>query len=245
MDGSWSDFVAGARDIALVVPGPFSVSVIATVAAMGAGLTALQAYVMIGLTFAGASQLAALELMASEAAVVVIVVTALIINARFAIFSASLAPHFSDFSSRWRWLLGVVLSTPASVLSLTRFGDDEPVDARSYYLGAALTLWATWQIGSLLGIALGTRVPDLPGVDFVVPLVFIGLLFSTIDDRSTTVAAVVGGVIAVAGIGLPLDLGFLVGTGVGLLAGQAATWSGLDDRKRADPETDTGGGDRD
>lgn len=63
MDGSWSDFRAGVRDIALVVPGPFFVSLIATVAAMGAGLTTLQAYVMVGVTFAGASQLAALELM--------------------------------------------------------------------------------------------------------------------------------------------------------------------------------------
>lgn len=229
MDGSWSDFLAGARDIALVVPGPFSVSVIATVAAMGAGLTAVQAYVMIGVTFAGASQLAALELMASEAAVVVIVATALIINARFAIFSASLAPHFSEFSSRWRWLLGVLLSTPASVLALARFGDDEPVDARSYYLGAAFTLWATWQLGSLLGVALGSRVPDLPGVDFIVPLVFIGLLFSTIDDRSTAVAAAVGGVIAVAAVGLPLDLGFIVGTTIGIVAGQAVKWAGIDD----------------
>lgn len=228
MVGSRSDFLAGVRDIALVVPGPFSVSLISTVAAMSAGLTAIQAYVMIGVTFAGASQLAALELMASEAAVVVIVATALIINARFAIFSASLAPHFREFSSRWRWLLGVVLSTPASVLALARFNEDEGVDTRSYYLGAALTLWGTWQLGSLLGVALGTRVPDLPGVDFVVPLVFIGLLFSTIDTRSTAVAAAVGGLVAIAGAGLPLDLGFVVGTTGGIVAGQLVEWGGID-----------------
>lgn len=228
MDGSRSDFLAGVRDIALVVPGPFSVSLIATVAAMGAGLTAIQAYVMIGVTFAGASQLAALELMTNEAAVVVIVATALIINARFAIFSASLAPYFSEFSARWRWLLGLVLSTPASVLALTRFKADDALDTRSYYLGAALTLWATWQLGSLLGVALGARVPELPGVDFVVPLVFIGLLFSTIDTRSTVVAAAVGGSVAVVGTGLPLDLGFVVGTTAGILAGQLVEWGVLD-----------------
>jgi predicted branched-subunit amino acid permease len=230
MDGSWSDFRAGVRDIALVVPGPISVSLIATVAAMGAGLTALQAYVMVGLTFAGASQLAALELMGSEAAIVIIVATALIINARFAIFSASLAPHFSDVSSRWRWLLGVVLSTPASVLALARFAEDDSVDARSYYLGAALTLWATWQLGSLLGVALGSSVPDPPGVDFIIPLVFIGLLFSTISDRPTAIAAAVGGAVATAGAGLPLDLGFLVGTAVGILAGQLTESTALEER---------------
>lgn len=224
-DGSWADVLAGVRDIAVVLPGPFSVALVASVAATTAGLTAVQAYVMVGLTFAGASQLAALELMASEAAVVVVVATALIINARFAIFSASLAPHFSHFSARWRWLLGLVLSTPAAVLALARFGADESVDARSYYLGAAVTMWLVWQLGALLGIALGTRVPDIPGLDFVVPLVFIGLLFSTINGRATAVAAAVGGVVAVAGVGLPMDLGFVAGTVAGIVAAKLVEWT--------------------
>lgn len=224
MHWSWSDFVAGVRDISLALPGPFSVALIASVAAVGAGLSTIQAYVLVGATFAGASQLAALELMAQGSAVAVIVLTALIINARFAIFSASLAPHFRDLSARWRWLVGIVLSTPATVVSLARFAGDESVDARSYYLGAAVTMWLTWQAGTLVGLAFGARLPPELGLEFVVPLVFVGLLFSTISDRATALAAGVGGVAGVAGIGLPLDLGFVAGTFVGVLAGQLADW---------------------
>jgi predicted branched-subunit amino acid permease len=241
MRWSWDDFAAGVRGIALALPGPFSVSVIAGVAAVGAGFSALQAYVYIGLTFAGASQLAAMELLAGGSAVAVAVVTALVINARFAVFSASLAPHFREAPARWRWLAGVVLSTPATMVSLARFareGDDGDAEGDeserdeddgsggdlhhlSYYFGAALALWATWQVGTLTGVFVGAELPTGLGLEFVVPLVFVGLLFPTINDRGTALAALVGGVGAVAGAGLPLGLGFIVGTAVGVLAGEA------------------------
>lgn len=221
---SWSAVVEGARDISLALPGPFTVALIASVAAAGAGLSLLQAYVLIGVTFAGASQLAALELLAGGAAAPVIVLTALLINARFAIFSASLAPHFRQHSTGWRWFLGAILSTPASVLSLAKFASDEAVDEVSYFLGAALTMWAAWQAGTLLGLALGARVPTDAGLTFVVPLVFIGLLFSTIRDRPTAVAAGVGGLVGVAAEPLPMGLGFLVGAFAGVAVGQVVDW---------------------
>lgn len=224
MERSWSAVVNGARDVSLALPGPFTVALIASVAAAGAGLSLVQAYVLIGVTFAGASQLAALELMASGAAIPVIVLTALLINARFAIFSASLAPHFREQSAGWRWFLGVILSTPASVLSLAKFGSDESLDKVSYYLGAALSMWLTWQAGTLLGLALGARVPTGIGLTFVVPLVFIGMLFPTIEDRPAAVAAGVGGLVGVAAEPLPMGLGFLVGAFTGLAAGQVVDW---------------------
>lgn len=221
---SWSDVRAGARDIALVLPGPFSVAMIASVAAVGAGMSTAQAFVLVGVTFAGASQLAALELMREGSAIVVIVVTALMINARFAIFSASLAPHFRELPSKWRWGLGAVLSTPAAVLALAQFADDESVRRRSYYLGAAVPLWGVWQVGVVLGLFLGAQIPEWMDLGFVVTLVFLGLLFPTLRDRPTALAAAVGGGIAVVGAGLPLDLGFVLGTASGIVAGQVLDW---------------------
>lgn len=225
---SRSDFVAGVRDIALAIPGPFSVALIASVAAVGAGLTAVQGYAMIGLTFAGASQLAALELLTDGATLAVVVLTALVINARFAIFSASLAPHFRDQSAGWRWLLGAVVSTPAAVVSLAQFAGDTSVDARSYYLGAALTMWGTWQVGTVVGLVVGARLPTGLGLEFVVPLVFIGLLFQTVEGRPSIVAGGVGGAVALVGSGLPLGLGFVVGAVTGVLAGVLAHWRWVD-----------------
>ena len=222
MGFSWSDFAAGARDIAIVVPGPFSVALIASVAAVGAGLSAAQAFAMIGLTFAGASQLAALELLSDGATLAVVVLTALVINARFAIFSASLAPHFRDLSAGWRWLLGAVVSTPAAVVSLAQFAGDGAVDARSYYLGAALTMWGAWQVGTAAGLVVGARLPPGLGLKFVVPRVFIARLFQTLGERPSAVAGGVGGLVALAGAGLPLGLGFVVGALTGVLAGEAA-----------------------
>ena len=54
------------------------------------------------------------------------------------------------------------------------------------------------------------------------PLVFLALLVPAMEDRETSLAAVVGGGVAVAGADLPLNLGLLVGATVGIVAGLGA-----------------------
>ena len=61
-----------------------------------------------------------------------------------------------------------------------------------YYLGAALTLWTSWQISTLVGIAIGSRVPDSLPLDFAVPLVFLVLLVPAVNSRPAAVAAARG-----------------------------------------------------
>lgn len=224
MRWSWDDFRAGVRGVSLALPGAASVALIAGVAAVGAGFSALQAYAFVGLTFAGASQLAALELLAGGSALAVVVATALVINARFAVFSASLAPHFRDAPLRWRALAGALLSTPATMVSLARFTAGDSLNRRSYYFGAAVAMWVTWQVAALTGILVGAELPAGLDLAFVVPLVFVGLLVPTIDDRGTAVAALLGGIGAVAGLGLPLDLSFLAGTVVGVAGGRLSEY---------------------
>ena len=65
------------------------------VAMIKAGLTVPQALGMTLLVFAGSAQLASLPLIASHAPLWVIFATALVVNLRFVIFSAILAPHFA------------------------------------------------------------------------------------------------------------------------------------------------------
>jgi predicted branched-subunit amino acid permease len=63
-------------------------------------------------------------------------------------------------------------------------------------------------------------VPDAWGLDFAVPLVFLALLVPRLEDRPTTAAGLAAGVVALAGTGLPYELGLpvaaVVGVGVGL-----------------------------
>ncbi|MDP2623860.1 MAG: AzlC family ABC transporter permease [Actinomycetota bacterium] len=212
---------AGVKAIFPILLGVVPFGVIAGVAAVEAGLDPVQAIAMSPIVFAGAAQLAAADLIARDAAPLVIVLTALVINARFAMYSASLAPSLRGLGA-WQKALGSYLLTDqAFAVSVTRFQqtDDDLGGRVAYYFGSAISLWITWQVSSVLGVIVGSGVPPEWSLDFAIPLVFMALLFPTIRDRGTRLAAVVAALSAVALIGLPLNLGLLAAAALGISAG--------------------------
>jgi 4-azaleucine resistance transporter AzlC len=218
----FADFRRGVRDVVPMLVGVTPFAVVSGIAAVEAGLDVSQAVGLSVIVFAGASQLAALELLGQDTPIGIVVVTAVVINLRMLMYSASIAPYLRDVSARVRAGLAYVLTDQAYALSLTAFRSDRPVDRTAYYLGVAVALWAVWQVATVGGIVLGSGVPDAWGLEFAVPLIFLALLVPAIEDRQTGLAAVVGGAVAVAGTGLPLNLGLLVGASGGIAAGLGA-----------------------
>jgi 4-azaleucine resistance transporter AzlC len=192
---------------------------VAGIVAVDAGLTLPQAAGLSTIVFAGAAQLAAIDLLGKNAQLPVVVLTAVVINLRLLMYSASIAPYFRSFRGTWKAGLAYLLTDQAYALSIASYRSENGVDRRAYYLGVALTLWVVWQITTVAGVFLGTGVPDRWGLEFAVPLVFLALLVPAMSDRPSTVAGLVGGAVAVVGAGLPLNLGLLVGATVGILAG--------------------------
>ncbi|ELZ61529.1 MULTISPECIES: AzlC family ABC transporter permease [Halorubrum] len=216
------DLLAGVRDVSPLILGIAPFSLVAGIAAVDAGLGLAEAVGMSVIVFAGASQLAALELLGENAPLAVVVGTAAVINLRMLMYSASIAPHFADYGRRLRTGLAYLLTDQAYALSVAEF-DENPERSRwRYYLGAAASLWIVWQIGTVAGVVLGAGVPDAWGLTFAVPLVFLALLVPAMKDRPTTVAGVAGGAVAVAAVGLPLNLGLLAGALCGIAAGLLA-----------------------
>lgn len=201
----------------LVGIAPFAIVV--GVAMVSSGLTVVQALSMSVFVYGGASQLAAVDLLTRDAPFVIVAVTALAVNLRFAMLSASIASYFRRLPTAWRWLVGALLVDVLYALSVTRFERESDIDRRWYYLGAGVVLWLGWQGGTVLGIALGTGIPENVPFEFVVPLIFIGLLVPALEDASTLLAAAVGGTVAVAGANLPLNAGLLVAAICGVLTG--------------------------
>jgi predicted branched-subunit amino acid permease len=203
---------------------PFGV--IAGVATVGVGVDPMQAVAFAALLFAGAAQVAAVELLGEHAPVAVVVLTALVVNLRYVMYSASLGAHFKDLSPRWKLVVAYFLLDVTYALSVAKFDGREELDptgdGRWYYLGTALPLWGTWVGASLVGIVFGARVPEGWQLDFAIPLLFLGLLFPALDDAPSYLAAVVAGVVAIAGVGLPFNVGILVAALGGILTGVLA-----------------------
>jgi predicted branched-subunit amino acid permease len=119
--------------------------------------------------------------------------------------------------------LPYLLTDQAFVVSISRF--DELTEARAkrwYYMGAAITLWVAWQISTAAGVILGAQIPETWSLGFAIPLVFLALLMPAITNRSTLIAALVGGLVAVVAISMPYGLGLIVGALAGVVAGVIA-----------------------
>jgi len=208
---------AGARDVAPILLGVVPFGMIAGASAVNAGFSTAQALGMSVIVFAGASQLAAIDLLARGAGVPVAVLTILVINLRFLMYSAALTPHFSHLSTRWKTLVSYLVTDQAFAVSMHRFqSEPEMTGRRWYYLGAAIVLWITWQMGTAAGVFLGAVVPASWELEFTVPLVFVALLVPTLRDRGNLIAATVAGIVALAGQGLPYNLGLILASSAGI-----------------------------
>mgnify|MGYP005850257709 CR=1 FL=1 len=213
------DLLAGVRDVSPLLLGIAPFALVTGIASVEVGFSLIQALGLSVIVFAGASQLAALELLGENAPLAVVIGTAIVINLRVVMYSASIAPHFADYGRRARAALAYFLTDQAYALSVAEFAENDERSRWKYYLGAAGSLWVVWVIGTVAGVVLGAGVPEAWGLTFAVPLVFLALLVPAMKDRPTTAAGVVGGAAAVLAAGLPLNLGLLAGAVSGILAG--------------------------
>lgn len=213
------DLVAGAKAISPVLLGIAPFALVCGVAAVNVGLSPLQAVGMSALLFAGTSQLAAIDLIGQHAAAPVVVLTIAIINVRLVMYSASIAPSFRGLPVRWRGAVSYLLTDHVYAFAIAMFDGDRSVSRKWYYLGLAAPVWIVWQISTVVGVVLGTTVPDQWGLEFVVPLTFLAILVPELKDGSGAAVAVLAGATAVAGAGLPMNLGLVGAATAGVLFG--------------------------
>lgn len=215
---------AGAVAVSPIILGVIPFGLIAGAAAVERGLTALDAVALSLGIFAGAAQLAAIEVLGTGGSVPVAVITALVINLRMMMYSASLSPWLATEPLARRGLAAYLLTDQAYAVALARYTDPDADDLAprhrlAYYLGAGLTLWVSWQTCTVIGAVVGGSIPDGVPLGFAIPLVFLTLLPPAVTDRATVVAAVVGAAVATAGAEWPANLGMLTGAASGVAAG--------------------------
>lgn len=201
---------------------------VAGVTPVAGGLGAGAAVGFSTVVFAGASQLAAIDVLTDGGTAVVAALTACTINLRMLLYSASMAPYLARERFGRRMLIAYFMTDQAYAVSITRWAGEPTDDARpetierrcSYFLGAGLTLWTAWQASTVAGALLGNAVPDSVPLGFAVPLVFLVLLVPTLSKLHAVVAAAVGGAATVIALELGVGpLSVMVGAIAGVLAG--------------------------
>ncbi|MET1116307.1 MAG: AzlC family ABC transporter permease [Comamonas sp.] len=192
------------------------------IAMVKSGLTPLQATGMTLLVFAGSAQLASLPLIAAQAPVWVIFATALVVNLRFLIFSALLAPHFAHLPWRQRLLYGYLTGDMTVAQYLQRYPSPEPEPGKVTFLKALIyPNWLAWQAGSLAGIFLGSAVPSEWGLGFAGTLAILCILIPLVINSAALCGVLVASVVAVMAYSLPYKLGLLLAVVVGMFTAMA------------------------
>lgn len=218
-------FWRGVADMAPILLGVVPFGLVAGVAAVDAGIGVVGAVAFSVVVFAGASQIAAITLLGAGAPATVAVFTGIVINLRMVMYSASIAQQFTQVSLPRRLVGAYLLTDQAYAVSVAdhhRHPERSIRERIAVYLGAALALWLTWQVSTVVGAVGGGLVPaDVP-LEFAIPLAFLSLLVPAMTDRPAVLAAVVGGVVATLGVGLPHNLGMPLGAVTGVVSGWLA-----------------------
>jgi len=203
-----------------VLLGIIPFGVITGVAMVASGIPPLVAMLMSILVFAGASMVASAQLLASSAPALLIVLTTLIINLRFMMYSASLRLHFADAPLARRLAIAYLTADNVYGLMLGRFAEHPAAPGKfEYFLGAGLVVWAAWQAAVLTGILIGAGVPAAWRLEFAAPLAFIAISIPFLRDRATIAAALAAGLAVVVFHDLPLRLNIVAAAVTGITVG--------------------------
>jgi predicted branched-subunit amino acid permease len=193
------------------------------VAMAASGIPPLEAMAMSILVYAGASMLAAAQLIAEGAPALVVVLAAFIVNLRLLMYSASIRPYFAGEPLGRRLLVSYALVDNPYALFIQRFGaHPEAAGKFDYFAGLAIPIWLCWQASVAAGLLVGNQLPAAWKLEFAAPLAFIAMSIPLLRDKQMVAAAVSAGATAVLAHGLPLRSGLalaaVVGIAVGLLA---------------------------
>jgi len=224
--GARAEFALGIRAFVPLIMANLPFGMICGAAGVAAGLTPWQAFAMSWVIFAGSAQIAATQLLAGGAPLAVIVATAAVINLRFMMYSASVAPYLDRLGKRWQIVLAYLITDQAFALGILHYMRPGERRYRHWYLfGLSAATWLCWQAATIAGILLGRLIPADWSMDFIVPLTFIAIVVPLFSNRAMMIAGLAGGAAAVLLV-LPLKLNLIAAAVIGIGAGMLADRTG-------------------
>ena len=129
--------------------------------------------------FSGASQIVFFQLLSNGASSIIAITSSSVVSTRHLLYGAVVAQYLSKLSLMWKIFLSYLLTDQAFAVSQEFFKKNSNDEYKHYHLlGAGLTLWIVWQLTTVIGILLGSIVPEELGLSFTIPLTFLALLIN-------------------------------------------------------------------
>ena len=192
-------FLKGILDVSpLMIPVvPFGL--IFGVLAIDVGFSPLETMGMSLIVFGGASQIVLLQLFSGGASSLVIISSVGAVNSRHLLYGAVVSEHLSDLKLIWKIIISYFLNDQAFAISNEYLKKNKNSNRYFHLVGGGATCWIVWQSTTLLGIILGSAIPEKLGLSFAVPLTFLALLVNDFRKLVNVVVIIISGLVATFG----------------------------------------------
>ncbi len=210
-------FIRGVLDVLpLLIPVvPFGL--IIGVIGIELGFSPLMVYATSLIVFSGSAQIVLFQLISGGASPIVTLTSVGVTNSRHFLYGAVLSEYLENLSTSWKAFLSYFLVDQSFALSHRFFKQNRSLKNKHYYLlGSGFTLWLTWQISSLIGIFLGSIVPEKLGLSFAIPLTFLSLIIHEFRKTDHLLVIFVSGFLAILFYEIPFKA-YIIAASLGAL----------------------------
>ncbi len=190
-----------------------------------AGLNVVQTMAFSATVFAGAAQFTALQLMGENTPTVIVLISALAVNLRVAMYSASLTPYLGAAPLWQRAFAAYLIVDQSYACSIVRFEKELQMTVPQrmrYFFGTVTPITPLWILGTYLGAVLGAQIPESWALDFALPITFLAMIGPMMRTMAHVVAALVAITVALLTVAVPYNLGLLIAGAAGMMAGAQA-----------------------
>ena len=200
MSNKSKNFFKGIKDTSPLMIPVIPFGIIFGVLAIDLGLTPLMTMAMSIIIFGGASQIIFLQVFSAGASSLVILSSVGAVNSRHLLYGTVLSEHLSDLNLTWKIIVSYFLVDQAFAVSNDYFKKNKKdKDKHFHLLGGGLNCWTIWQVTTIIGIYLGSIIPDKLGLTFAIPLTFLALLVNYFRKFINVIVIIISGSVATLG----------------------------------------------
>ncbi|MEM1003780.1 MAG: AzlC family ABC transporter permease [Pseudomonadota bacterium] len=217
----WKGFRDGSPFVFVAIPFGTLFGVFAT----EAGLNIVQTLAFSATVFAGAAQFTALQLLEENTPTIIVLISALAVNLRVAMYSASLTQYLGGAPLWQRACAAYVTVDQSYACAIAQFEKDTGMrlpERMAYFFGSITPVLPCWVVATYLGAVLGTQIPDSWALDFALPITFLAMLGPMMRTLAHVIAALVAIVVSLLAVNVPFNLGLLIAGTAGMMAGAQA-----------------------
>ena len=168
--------------------------------------------------FSGASQIVIIQLLSAGASSIVAITSSSVVSTRHLLYGAVLNQYVNHLSIYWKIGLSYLLTDQAFAVANEYFKKNPENHYKHFHLvGSGLTLWSIWQMSTIIGIILGSIVPEELGLTFTIPLTFLALLVNYLRKIDHVIVILLSGISSILFFEVPFKAYIILSSLIGLV----------------------------